>query len=202
MIKKFGLIVIAICLLLALVSPVLTHAQGGLTVLNSSTQTQFPLSLKFNLSATSNVSITDIRLRYTVGRESFAEVTSEVFIEFVPSTRVDVSSTLDMIKIGGLPSGSSLAYWWVLQDARGSKLETKPAEVQFDDNRYSWQKLTQGMVILYWYNGGQSFAQELMAAAQEALARAQRAQEARALPRSRRELIGRPPSNTAFPGAA
>ena len=169
MIKRAGLLVLAICLFLALVNPVVTHAQGELVVLSSSTQVQFPLSLKFNLSATSDANITDIRLRYEIERDSFAEVTSEVFVDFMPNTKVDVSSTLNMIKIGGLPPGSSLRYWWVLQDADGNKLETKPAQVQFDDDRYSWQRLTQDKITIYWYDGDQHFAQQLMAAAQQAL---------------------------------
>jgi len=169
--KKAALLALVFCLLLAILSPGLVQAQGELTILDSSAQAEFPRQLNFSLSARSDVNITDIRLCYTVDRISFAEVISEAYIEFVPSTTVDVDWTLSMVKIGGLPPGSSVEYWWKVEDASGNKTETTPVQVQFNDERYSWRSLTEGKIDLYWYEGGDSFAQELMTAAQQALVR-------------------------------
>jgi hypothetical protein len=152
-------------------SPSLAQAQSGLAIIDSSAEAEFPSRLNFNLSARGDVNITDIRLCYASNRVSFAEVISEVYIEFTPSTTVDVSWTLEMVKIGGLPPGSSVGYWWRVEDASGNKAETTPVQVQFDDTRYSWRSLTEGEVTLYWYKGDDSFARDLMATAQQALAR-------------------------------
>ena len=171
MIKKASLLALIICLFLAILSPGLVQAQGELTILDSSAQAEFPSRLNFNLSAQSDVNITDIRLCYTVDRASFAQVTSEAYIKFMPSTAVDVNWALEMVKIGGLPPASGVEYWWVVQDADGNKVETAPVRVQFDDIRYPWRSLTQGEVTIFWYEGDNSFARELMAAAQQALAR-------------------------------
>jgi len=169
--KKVALLALAICLLLAILSPPLVQAQGELAILDSSAEAIFPYQLNFNLSARSDVNITDIRLCYAVDCISFAEVVSEAYIEFVPNTTVDVSWTLSMVMIGGLPPGSSVEYWWKVEDASGNKLETIPARVQFDDTRYSWRSLTEGKVTIYWHEGDDSFAQELMTATQQALER-------------------------------
>ncbi len=166
--KKAALLALVVCLLLTVLSPSLVQAQGGLTIVGSSAEAIFPSQLTFHLSARSDVNITDIRLRYTVDRASFAEVISEAYVQFTPSTAVDVSWTLEMVKVGGLPPGSSLEYWWTVEDASGDKAETVPAAVQFDDTRYSWRSLTQGKVTIYWYQGDDAFAQELMTAAQQA----------------------------------
>jgi hypothetical protein len=171
MIKKASILVLIICLFLSILSPTLVQSQSGLTILANSAQVEFPSKLSFNLSAEGDVNITDIRLCYTVDRASFAQVTSEVYIEFVPATVVDVNWTLEMIKIGGLPPGSSVDYWWTIEDASGSKIETAPSRIQFDDNRYSWRSLTGGEVTIYWYKGNDSFAREIMLSAQQALAR-------------------------------
>ena len=171
MIKKTGILALVVCLLLVLLSPGLVQAEGGLAVLDSSAEADFPSRLNFSLSAESDVNITDIRLCYSVDRISYAEVTSEAYIEFVPAAEVNVSWTLEMVKIGGLPPGSSVEYWWLVEDASGEKVETAPVRVQFDDTRYSWDSLTEGKVTMYWYEGDESFIQELMAAAQQALAR-------------------------------
>ena len=171
MIKKASLLALAVCLFLALLSPSLVQARGGLIVLDSSAQVEFPNELNFSLSAESDVNITDIRLHYRVDRTSFVQVTSEAYIEFAPTNTVYVDWPLEMVKIGGLPPGSSVDYWWTVEDAKGDKVETAPVQVQFDDNRYSWQSLTEGKVTICWYKGDESFAQALMAAAQQALAR-------------------------------
>ena len=165
------LLVLAFCLFLSLLSPIPVQSQDGLTILDSSAKVEFPTRLSFNLSAQSDVNITDIRLHYVVDRVSFAQVTSEVYIEFVPSSLVDTKWTWDMRKTGGLPPGSSVDYWWTVEDAKGNKVETPPTRAQFDDIRYPWRSLTEGKVKLYWYEGEKSFAQEIMATTQQALAR-------------------------------
>ena len=171
MIKKFSVLALVVCLFLTILPPGLAQAQSGPVVLDSSAQAEFPAGLRFNLSVESDVTITDIRLRYAIDLVSFAQVTSEVYLEFVPAATVDVEWTWDMRKTGGLPPGSTVDYWWVVEDANGSKAETVPVKVYFDDLRYTWRSLAEGGMTIYWYKGDESFAQEIMATAQQALAR-------------------------------
>jgi hypothetical protein len=170
MINKAYLLALAACLFLALLAPSLVKAQGGLTILDSRAQAEFPYRLNFSLSAESDVNITDIRLHYRVDRIGFAQVTSEVYIEFVPTNTVGIDWSLEMVKIGGLPPGSNIDYWWTVKDAKGDGVETAPVVVKLDDTRYPWQSLIEGKVTICWYQGDQSFAQELMLTAQQALA--------------------------------
>jgi len=145
------------------------QAQGELRVVDSSAQALFPMIISFNLSAESNVDITDIRLHYKVLRHSFADVTSETYLQFEPSKTVGVTWNWDMRRTGGLPPGVSVQYWWTLKDASGNQTETSPVILRFDDGRFSWQSLTQGMVMLKWYEGEQSFADEVMLTIADAL---------------------------------
>jgi hypothetical protein len=171
MIKKASIIAPVVCLLLILLNPSSVQAQSGLLFSNNSARVEFPTKLSFNLSVESDVNITDIRLYYAVDKMDFAQVTSEVYIEFEPATSVDAEWTWDMRRTGGLPPGSSVDYWWTVEDANGSRVKTAPTQVQFDDNRYPWQSITEDKVTIYWYEGGKSYAQELMTATQQALAR-------------------------------
>jgi len=171
MIKKVIILALVVCLSVVVLSPGLVQAQDGLTILSDSARVEFPFGLSFNLSARSDVNITDVRLHYEVDRTSCAQVTSEVYIELVPDTKVDVSWTLEMVRIGGLPPGSGVDYWWTVKDAAGDQIKTAPVRVKLDDERYPWDSLTEGEVTIYWYEGGQSFAQEIMTTAHQALAR-------------------------------
>lgn len=169
--KKRFLLIVLLLLTLAVLSPVIVQAQGELTVLDSWAEADFPMRMSFSLSARSDFEITDIRLCYSVDRTSFADIFTEVLVGFSPATSVEVSCSLDMVMVGGLPPGSSLDYWWRIGDAGGGWLETEPSRVYFDDTRYDWDSLAEGQITLYCYQDDEDFVNELMEAAQEALAR-------------------------------
>jgi len=171
MIKKVSIFGLIVCLLLTIVSPGLVQARGELAILGSSAEAEFPSKLHFSLSARSDVDIADVRLHYVVDRESFARTTSEVYVDFMPGTKVDATWSWDMRKTGGLPPGSSVEYWWTVEDAKGDKVATTPAVVNFDDNRYRWQNITEGKLTIYWYEGDRAFAETIMLSAQETLTR-------------------------------
>ena len=183
--RKISIVAVLVCLFAGLLGPSLVRAQSGVVLpvpavvqtdnpisLQSSTaQVDFPLKLTFSLLARSDVNITDIRLRYTFDRESFANVFGESFIQFTPSQLVQTSWVMNMQQIGGLPPGTTVNFWWMIKDADGNVLETDPQQVDFSDNRYQWQSMTQNTVTLYWYSGDNSFASQLMTEAQSALTR-------------------------------
>jgi hypothetical protein len=70
-----------------------------------------------------------------------------------------------------LPPGAEIKYWWTIEAQSGDKLITPAQIVQFDDFRYSWQKFNKEKLTILWYKGNQSFAEELMTSALEALER-------------------------------
>jgi hypothetical protein len=172
MIKKISPLILAVCLFAVLLAPAgLVQAESGLRLLDTSAEVNFPASLKLSVSAQSDVNIVDMRLHYQVDRMSFAQVTSEAFIEFAPSTEIYEEWELDMRRTGGLPPGSAVDYWWTLRDVSGDEIVTEPVRVWIEDDRYDWRSLTHGKVTIYWYAGEEAFAGELMTGAQQTLKR-------------------------------
>jgi len=171
MIRKTAVLLPMLLLLACFLIHQPVHAAGELRVLDSSAEADFPGRLTFRLSAESDNDITDIRLCYRIERIDFARIVSEAHIDFVPENRISLEWSLEMLKIGGLPPGSSLEYWWRIKDSDGKTITTPPSTIVFDDNRYQWESLTEGEVTLYWYRGDESFAADLMQAAIQALER-------------------------------
>jgi len=167
MVKRIGSVVLLL-LLLVVFPPV--KAASNISVLDSSVTIDFPYSLAFNLEAESPANIVDARLHYEVDRMNYAQVVSEGWTEFTPATRVAASWVWDMRK-ASLPPGAQVTYWWTIKNADGDEFETLPAIVRFDDSRHQWQSLTSGNMTLFWYEGDDSFAWELMNACQEGLGR-------------------------------
>lgn len=171
MIRRISPLFVAAFLVLVGLSPIPVRAGVEPTIVESSVNIQFPSSIGFSLVTRSDEDIIDIRLRYRVERESYAQVTSEIYIYFTASTSVKISWSWDLRMTGGLPPGTIVYYWWLVTDAGGDRVETPPTKVEFSDANHEWRSISEGEVTLYWYEGGDSFAQELMAAAQEALER-------------------------------
>jgi hypothetical protein len=169
LIKRFLLIFAALCSFLWILSPLTAHAQGELTVTASSAAVTFPMQINFSMKASGTATITDIRLRYSVDQESFADVVAEAYVPFTPAASVNALYSLDMRKTGGLPPGTTIRYWWVVTDSSGAKVISDPIVVNFDDNRYQWKNLSEGLINLYWYSGDSAFANKVMTAAKDSL---------------------------------
>lgn len=168
MIKRI-LLIIAFLSILSTV-PSVVSADSGLSVLEEGVELVFPEKIIFHLEAQSAVDIIDARLHYQVSRMNYARVTSEGWPDFVPAERIETSWVWDMRK-SSLPPGVTLTYWWTIEDAAGELLRTTPLTLNFDDLRYNWKSLTEGQLAIYWYEGDEHFAQELMDASQRGLLR-------------------------------
>ncbi|MCJ7655492.1 MAG: peptidase MA family metallohydrolase, partial [Dehalococcoidia bacterium] len=167
MIKRLIWLILAVLLFTA---PNFTHAQEQISLLDNTVEVYFPSALVFKVKAASQSDITKIRLHYQVDKMNYAQVTSEAWLDFTPSPEVETEWVCDMRKVS-LPAGAKVEYWWTIETKTGDKLVTYSDVIQFDDLRHSLQKLTVGQLNLFWYKGSQSFAEELMAACQQALER-------------------------------
>ena len=138
-----------------------TQVEGGIEVLSTAVDMEFPDAITFNLEVQSGTDINSIVLQHKVEKISFASLVSEARPEFTPAPEVQTSWTWDMRK-ASLPPGANIEYRWIIEDAAGSREETIWNTVRFDDDRYGWKSLAGDSVTLFWYSGDQSFAQELM----------------------------------------
>jgi hypothetical protein len=181
MIRRIALIVSAFLLLL---SPSLVVAENGIAVINSGVETNFPSQAVFTVEAESYADIVDVRLHYQVDKMNYARVVSEGWADFTPATKIEASWAWDMRK-ASLPPGAEVTYWWTIEDAAGNRFETSHEVTHFDDERYHWQSLTgsgffeksqisqngDAELTIFWYEGDELFAQELMNACERGLAR-------------------------------
>jgi hypothetical protein len=144
-------------------------AQDGVAVISSEAEAQFPTSMTFSLEAEADIDIVDIDLEYRVNRRGLVTESCRVDVDFTPGQAVVASWRWDMLKTGGLPPGTEVEYWWLIEDATGDMVETSPKTVRFDDLRYDWNNITNDQVAFFWYEGDVSFVQGLVDAADEAL---------------------------------
>ncbi len=162
-----AIILLAVLPFYALHNP--AEAASEITLIPS-VQADFPNSITFHIQALSNSVINKLRLHYVVNRQNFAQVVSESWAVFTPAASVDTQWVWDMRK-SALPEGTGITYWWTATDTAGNTAETEHLVFQFDDTKHNWKSITQGPVTLYWYEGNDNFADALMQAAQDGLAK-------------------------------
>ena len=153
------ILIALVCLSLISTAPV--AADSGINILHNEVDISFPGSIVFNIEAQSDSNIVDARLQYQVLKRNHATVVSESWADVVPSEHIYTSWLWDMRK-SSLPPGTSISYWWILVNEDGDSHKTAVQELSFVDTRYDWKRLEDDNLILYWYEGDDQFAQELM----------------------------------------
>ena len=138
----------------------------------------FAQQITFKLDAKADARIT----RATVFFQSDRSALQQAEATFTPDTSVDIQLTREL-RGGAIPPFSRVTYWWEIVDENNVKETTPRTTFDYFDNRYDWQKVTDGGVTLRWVVGDAAFAESIL---QTALG---------ALPGISGELGVRPPSN-------
>ncbi|MDP6510116.1 MAG: hypothetical protein QGH23_02765, partial [Dehalococcoidia bacterium] len=114
-------LLLGVLLILAGSAPVVSQ-----TPISARTQIdiQFPASITFSLTASSSSPITSTVLRYSLDRLSCFEEIVDRHVDFSPDRELQVSWTMNMRRIGGLPSGARIHYRWLIEDEDGNRQET------------------------------------------------------------------------------
>ncbi len=61
-----------------------------------------------------------------------------------------------------LPPGSRISYYWLLGTEQGDIYETSPQQLTYQDNRYPFKELKNGLFTVRWYQGDAGFGQAAM----------------------------------------
>jgi hypothetical protein len=143
-------------------------AQGGIEVSAQGVSNEFPDGVVFHVSATSDAEITEATLRYQVAPDG-----SRAYgvAECTGVTSVDCSFNLESESGSFLIPGAEITYFWELTDAAGNHLETDPIVYVYEDNRFSWQSMTEGNLTVWFYSADEDEVRNVLQVGLETLDR-------------------------------
>ncbi|HLG51498.1 MAG TPA: peptidase MA family metallohydrolase [Chloroflexota bacterium] len=144
---------------------------GAITVLQSTARADFPRALTFHLQARSSAQIVSIRIAYQIQGDP---VTYIARVDFSPASTVDATYTIDLTR-QYYPPGITVQYRWQISDLSGAHLVSQWYSLSVTDPRFFWRDRTSGPITLHWYQGDDSFADAVLATANQALTTASRA---------------------------
>lgn len=148
--------------------------QDGITVTNNEAVVTFPGRIDFEVSATSSANIESANLTYRTDALSCGESVSQAIAEdFEPGTDLDLSYEWDLRQTGTMPPGTTVTWQWTLTSTAGESVTTPEQTVLFTDQNYAWRTVQTERLILYWYEGDENFANQLLDEGEAALDRLQ-----------------------------
>jgi len=147
------ILAMAISLLLGLANPsiytvvyAVGHAVGeDIQIVSESQKINFPDEVDFELTVESTAEITEVRLLF---RSLGSRVWAYAYSSFKPGKRVTANHQLATSGNSYVPPGAELEYQYVIRDAAGNTLKTKPATFEYTDTRFDWDKTSIGPLVL------------------------------------------------------
>jgi hypothetical protein len=127
----------------------------------------FPNGIAFPVAISSDEPIAEIDLLY---HAAFDETLTLSAADFDPGTAVDLTYELDL-RDGALPAGLDLRWRWRVTEVDGDVAESPEQVLTWLDTRFSWQEVGDGLVTVHFYSGDEAFAREILAVAEETVAR-------------------------------
>lgn len=159
----------AILLLVVSIWDVATADEGGIRVLNAEAESSFPEGIRFAISAESPGVIDDVRVFFRKAEQEGRSAYRTIEVE--PGAAVS-GETLLPARTGAqyFPPGTKIEYSFEIRDKAGAVLRTEPQVFVYDDIRFEWQSLTEGLVTVYYYGDYvQERAQAILDAAAETM---------------------------------
>ena len=143
---------------------------GDIEVLEMSAESLFPDGIKFEITVRSTDEIDDIRVIFhKVGGPPGSAY--RVF-EFEPGTHVTGDTLLKGAGNDYLPPGTKIEYSFEIRDKGGGVHRTADQEFIYDDIRFEWQTVSDGLITVYYSEAdGEDLARTVLEAAQGALER-------------------------------
>jgi hypothetical protein len=163
--KKTACIILALALVLGVIG--IGQAAGEITLVSDKVTAKFQQSIIFSLEARGSTSdITGVTLYYQVGNQP---VTSYAYPKFDAGRAIKAEYVWDTKK-SYIPPGVTINYYYLLEDAASNQLKTERKSFLYTDTRHTWRSKTAGQLTLNWYQGSDSFGNDLFEAAKTALA--------------------------------
>lgn len=128
-------------------------------------QNKFPNELVFTAEASAPGSkVESIRFHMKTGRGETEKVDN---FQFTPAENVTGTFTLKTNLNNFIPAGALMTYWIDVTDSSGTTVTSEAQQYWYADTRFTWSKLEEGPITLYYYGGAQQTARTVMAAAQQ-----------------------------------
>jgi len=148
-------------------------APVGLNIETDRPAISFPDKITFSLAVTSADPVTAVNLVYGSDKRSLVPETNSITPTFSAGTTVNATWSWDMKKLGSVPPGATVWWYWEVTDSSGKTTETQRRTVAWADTRFQWSTRTMTSMDVYWHDQLQSLIDTLISEINSRLSRLQ-----------------------------
>jgi len=124
--------------------------EGGIEVVATGAESQFPDGVKFTITASSPEEIDEIRVFFRKANNS--GVSAYRTVEFEPGNLVVGESILASGGSAGyFPPGTRIQFSFEIRDKAGAVLRTAEEDYVYDDHRFDWLTVNSDLITVYYY---------------------------------------------------
>lgn len=164
-VRLLALLIAASGLLVA-VAPLPAVAQSDAVFSEMSAQAVFGQSLTFAVTVEAATRIATAELYwYPQGNEEM----SAAYPEIEPGRRVQIEEKVDL-SLDYLPPGIDIIYFWRVIDSAGNATDSAEQVVFYMDDGPDWQSVTDQLTTVWWSEGDQAFATDILETANRTIA--------------------------------
>lgn len=144
-------------------------AESHITFGKTTFENNFPDGLTFRASVSSTEEeIVSAKLHYSTRQYIGTESSTRFEVEIEPGMQVDLEYLSDTSESGAVPS-TPINFYWEVTDAAGNKAQSEEMFVEYDDNRFDWEKLENNNIRIWWHDKPSSFGKDVMGIAERAI---------------------------------
>ncbi len=119
-------------------------------------------TVTFTLGAISPAKIDRVEILYGVSSNSCPELSLRGKPDIDPGLQVSARYEWNLELDDAYLPGVKIWWQWEIHDEAGNELVTEPKNIVMEDPEYTWQKLEQGQITLYWTGGELDFGKRMI----------------------------------------
>lgn len=151
-------------------APTAAANTGDIAVISSSATGEFPDGIRFELRVQSSEGIEEIAVRLRIGQRTFGEYE---YMDLEPSSSGDRTDASLLFRTDTaaryIPPGTIVKYFFEITDEDGNRLDTDQQEFVYQDGRFEWDQVSDGIITVWYHGPVQSRAESILDAIQETL---------------------------------
>ena len=136
--------------------------QTSIDVSQNKAFSDFPDAIDFSLIGNASQPIERAILTYGTHGRSCTQTKNEIELNFEPTQDLNLTANWDVTQGSIFPLGAKYWWQWTLVDTAGNELVLEQKDGLFEDSWFVWESATLENVTIYWYRGGEDYAQELL----------------------------------------
>jgi len=165
---RIALLLVFVALASAVLPGGARPAAAAIEVRSNTVANRFPDGLQFTLFTASESNITEVRLRFRILPGG---VNATARPNCTTGASVNCTVTVGSTRESYMVPGAGISYYWEITDASGAKLITDQQVTTYEDDRFEWQSIEDGILSVHYYFGDLASQQTVLKTARETIDR-------------------------------